>query len=173
MTYQALADVVASKCIEGMILEFGVYRGQSIMQMAAVTDRKIYGFDWFKGLPEDWNYCHLQGMFACDIPEVPDNVELVVGLFQETLVPFLANHPGQIALAHMDADLYSSTSYVLQNIKSRLVPGSILAFDEIAEEPGSEAERRAFDELKADTGTKWELIGRRSSSSEYWRMLDV
>ena len=41
--------------IEGDFLEFGVFQGRSINIIAEkFPDQKIYGFDSFKGLPEDW-----------------------------------------------------------------------------------------------------------------------
>src|SRR5450631_2069107 len=39
---------------EGLILEFGVYSGRTINHMAALTQEKLFGFDSFEGLPEDW-----------------------------------------------------------------------------------------------------------------------
>src|SRR5210317_859467 len=42
---------------DGDILEFGVWKGNSLKQMSTHfrnTSRKIYGFDSFEGLPEDW-----------------------------------------------------------------------------------------------------------------------
>ena len=39
----------------GEVLEFGVFRGKSIRTIAKVVPkRKVYGFDSFIGLPEDW-----------------------------------------------------------------------------------------------------------------------
>ena len=38
----------------GHILEFGVGEGRSLRLLKALTDKTIYGFDSFDGLPEDW-----------------------------------------------------------------------------------------------------------------------
>ena len=32
---------------------------------------------------------------------------------------------------HIDADLYSSTKYVFDNIEDRIVPGTVISFDEV------------------------------------------
>ena len=69
---------------EGMILEFGVFKGASINQIAtAVPDRQIHGFDSFEGLPEDWTGYNVtteafdqQGK----MPNVKENVSLSQGL---------------------------------------------------------------------------------------------
>ena len=41
---------------DGVILEFGVFRGGTIRYLAkAVPGRKVHGFDSFEGLPEIWS----------------------------------------------------------------------------------------------------------------------
>ena len=40
---------------DGLFLEFGVYKGTSINFISSlIPDKKIYGFDSFGGLPEEW-----------------------------------------------------------------------------------------------------------------------
>ena len=50
---------------------------------------------------------------------------------QDTLEEFLDEHPEPIAYLHIDADLYSSTKYVFDNIEDRIVPGTVISFDEV------------------------------------------
>ena len=38
---------------KGMILEFGVHKGDSINQIAKLTSKTVHGFDSFEGLPDD------------------------------------------------------------------------------------------------------------------------
>jgi predicted O-methyltransferase YrrM len=131
---------------DGLVLEFGVASGDTIRWLArtpSLRERTIYGFDSFEGLPEPWG-CYSATHFACAIPDVPSNVELVVGMFDETLPAFLSAHSEPIALLHIDCDLYSSTSYVLQQLTPRIVPGTVIAMDEywiVVDQ-----EKRAFDE---------------------------
>jgi hypothetical protein len=130
---------------EGLILEFGVATGGTIRHLAKLfPSRTIYGFDSFDGLPEAWGD-YRAGHFACAVPDVPSNVDLVVGLFAETLPAFLASHPGRAALVHLDCDLYSSTRTVLDLLSPRIVSGTVIVLDEywIVEQH----ERRAFDEF--------------------------
>jgi predicted O-methyltransferase YrrM len=143
--YAVLDRAVSLAPDEGLILEFGVATGTTIRLLAKLFHpRRVYGFDSFEGLPEDWGH-YRAGHFACAPPDVPSNVDLVAGLFAETLPDFLAAHPGRAALVHIDCDLYSSTRTVLDLLSPRIVPGTVIVLDEywIMEDH----ERRAFDEF--------------------------
>jgi hypothetical protein len=55
----------------------------------------------------------------------------------DTVPGWLAARPGQpVAMAHLDLDTYTPTAFVLAAIRPRLVPGSILLFDELYGYPG-------------------------------------
>ena len=147
---------------EGMVLEFGVASGGTINRIADILkDRTIYGFDSFEGIPEDWRPDILKGNFACSVPEVRENVKLVIGMFNDTLPTFLQTHTDLIAAIHMDADLYSSTKTVFDNVKNQLVDGCIILFDEFMGYGGwEEHEAKAFFEFIEETGYKWECISK-------------
>ena len=117
----------------GLWLEFGVATGRTINIISSRTTNKVYGFDTFQGLPEDWEDHQGKGVYSQDgvLPKDNTNVELIVGLFQDTLEEFLDEHPEPIAYLHIDADLYSSTKYVFDNIEDRIVPGTVISFDEV------------------------------------------
>ncbi|HEY2205838.1 MAG TPA: class I SAM-dependent methyltransferase [Pseudonocardia sp.] len=138
---------------EGMALEFGVFTGTTLKVIAsACPEREVYGFDSFDGLPEDWRLGFTAGAFHAEPPEVP-GAELVVGLFSDTLPGFLREHPGPVALLHLDADLYSSTRTVLDLVGPRLRPGSVVVFDEYFNYPGwAEHEHRAWREFVDSSG---------------------
>lgn len=130
--FDVLSFAACSAPSEGLILEFGVASGETISYLAncvALGGRKIYGFDSFKGLPEKWADYDV-GHFACDPPDVPSNVELIIGLFADTIPPFLATHAGDAALIHIDCDLYASTWKVLHYLNERIVPGTMIQLDE-------------------------------------------
>ena len=137
---------------EGLVLEFGVAEGTTIRYLAgapAMFNRVIYGFDSFRGLPEAWA-TYPAGHFACKIPEVPNNVELIVGMFAQTLPRFLKAHRGACALVHIDCDLYSSTKTVLDLLAPRIVAGTVMVLDEYW--IVIDKEQRAFNEWMAATG---------------------
>lgn len=152
--------------IPGLWLEFGVSIGAStatLANCARAADSRLYGFDSFEGLPEEWvvsdDETWARGSFSGRPSEVPDNVELVAGLFQDTLPEFLDTHPGQVAFAHIDCDLYSSTHCVLTELRDRLAVGTVLVFDEIFNyDRYYEHEMRALLEL-GQTDVRWRYLG--------------
>lgn len=146
----------------GMILEFGVYQANTVRFIAAfVPDRTVYGFDSFDGLPETWRPGFEKGTFALETPPaVPDNVGLVQGLFEESLPGFLRTHAGPVAFIHVDCDLYSSAKYVLSSLAERIMPGTVILFDEFYNYVGwKEGEFRAFSEFIAETGRPFAWLG--------------
>jgi len=120
--------------VDGLYLEFGVYRGESLNYIASLSgNNTVYGFDSFEGMPEEWITVPI-GHFKLDkLPKVRSNAKLVVGWFQESLEPFLEEHSEKVAFVNLDAVLYSSTSYVLLTLaeKGRLQRGTVIQFDEI------------------------------------------
>ena len=151
--------VQLARPIPGHIMDFGVWKGHSTrvirdeLWRAKVWDRRqrgkrIYACDSFEGLPEP--YEHLPaGNFAVPVPTLR-RVRIVKGFFNESLTPELATEVGQVSLAHLDADLYSSTICVLDWLTPLLGAGSLLLFDEfLGEDP---AEARAFAEWVERSG---------------------
>ncbi|MGR6964406.1 TylF/MycF/NovP-related O-methyltransferase [Geodermatophilus sp. URMC 61] len=146
---------------DGMALEFGVYTGGTLTVIAqARGGRDVFGFDSFAGLPEDWRSRYPAGAFEVDaVPTIP-GAELVVGLFEDTLSGFLADHPGPVAFLHLDADLYSSTRTVLDHVGPRLHPGTVVLFDEYFNYAGwEEHEHRAWQEFVAASGIGFSYEG--------------
>ncbi len=146
---------------DGLVLEFGVYKGATIRHIAErLPGRRVYGFDSFEGLHEPW-INHNEGAFKVDgLPAVPENVTLIKGLFQDTSAGFLADHPGDIAFLHIDSDLYSSCKYILDTYCSRIVPGTIIVFDEFYNYAGwTRGEAKAFREWCEAAGVEYEFVG--------------
>ncbi len=147
----------------GLILEFGVYKGASINRLGEhFQHRAVYGFDSFEGLREPWVFGEA-GQFADaagQLPTVPANVTLVKGWFEDTLPQFLAEHPGPVALLHVDCDLYSSTACILRLLTDRIVAGTVILFDELVGYPGwQEGEYKAFREWAEATGSSVGYLG--------------
>ena len=129
--------------LNGMFLEFGVCSGKTVNFIAALNPhKKIFGFDSFEGLPEDWTEQCKRGVFSFKqsdfLPPVLHNVEIVKGWFSEVLPVFLEIHRSPVAFLHIDCDLYSSTSCVFQNLFDCIQPGTIIVFDELYNYPGFE-----------------------------------
>ena len=159
---QLLRYAASQTTLDGLILEFGVYKGISITILADVLkDKALFGFDSFEGLPETWRPGFEKGVFALkELPTVPQNVSLVKGLFEETLPAFLNEHQGPVAFLHVDCDLYSSTKCILSALKERIVSGTIILFDEFYNYVGWEhGEYKACSEFIAATGKTFSYIG--------------
>lgn len=146
---------------DGLMCEFGVATGKSINYFAKrLKGKTLYGFDSFEGLPEAWRGNYPVGTFKTPLPSVRENVQLIQGLFDQTLPTFLGEHSEPALLLHLDADLYSSTKYVLEQMRPRIVAGTILIFDEFFNYPGwLEGEYKAFTEFTKDTKLKIEYLG--------------
>jgi len=145
---------------EGLVLEFGVRFGNSICQLASLTQQKIYGFDSFEGLPEVWHH-EPKGSYTTrgEIPKVPSHVELIVGWFDQTLPNFLDTHSGPVRLINIDCDIYSSTKTVLDLLAPRIVSGSVIVFDEyIGNAHWREDEYKAFQEAVTKYGWEYEYL---------------
>jgi len=127
-----LLDTVDKITLTGNWCEFGVRDGRSLNWIIEHKPlQKIYGFDSWEGLPEEWDHgLGKTDSMKCDPPNVPEHIELIKGLFQDTLPTWKENHPDPIAFLHMDADIYSSTFYVLNELNDQIVPGTIITFDE-------------------------------------------
>lgn len=159
-----LARFALSRAPEaGLVLEFGVAKGASLRNLAARTRRQVHGFDSFGGLPEDWaGTKEKAGAFTQKgkLPKVPPNAVLHPGWFEQTLPPFLAGHEGPVAFIHVDCDIYTSTVTIFTALRERIVPGTIILFDEYFNYPGWRAhEYKAFQEFIRETGLSYEYIG--------------
>lgn len=156
---------------EGLILEFGVYKGNSVRFIGEkVAPRPVFGFDSFEGLDEPWIYEQPGSFNDVDtLPTVPSNVRLIKGWFNKTLPGFLTEQTGPIALLHIDSDLYSSAAYVLEAVQDRLRSGSVIVFDELFNFPQwRNVEFKAFGEWQERTGAKVEYVGFVSERGRDW-----
>jgi len=135
--YSLYEYIIESEQIDEICyLEFGVSQGHSLkwwLQHIKNTRSKFYGFDTFTGLPEQWGFFE-KGAMSADASFLQindDRCTLVKGLFQDTLHQFLSTFNNDSRrIIHLDADMYSSTLYVLTSIARFLKKDDILIFDE-------------------------------------------
>ncbi len=123
-------------------------------------ESSLHGFDSFEGLPEHWNTMNPHGAFYTkdNLPWFDDpRVQLHVGWFNQTLPHFsLPNHDRLIV--HVDADLYSSTRYVLEMLQPHIGVGTLVLFDEFYDR---QHELKAFDEFLRSSQMKFRFLGKR------------
>ena len=176
-------EYVAQAKIPGAIVECGVWRGGSMMAAALTlqrlghSDRDLYLFDTFSGMPEPtaedvdsaydgfdlrrmWQRRRRGEMNWIGVPaaEVRDamastgypmqRVHLVEGRVEDT-VP--AHAPDRIALLRLDTDWYASTRHEMEHLYPRLSPGGVLVLDDYGHYAGA---RRAVDEHLAALGER-------------------
>lgn len=145
-------------------LEFGVASGKTINYISKFTKNKVYGFDSFIGLPEKWRDGFDKGSFSRngELPEVNSNVVLIKGWFNETLPIFIKEQNKKISFLHLDADLYSSTKFIFDCLKTYLDENCLVVFDELVNYPGFDGENgelRAFYEFINENTVDYTWIG--------------
>ncbi len=143
-------------------LEFGVSRGTSFRWWTGrITDpeARFHGFDTFTGLPEDWGPFKKGDMGNNNAPpKISDSrCSFHQGLFQQTLPGFLRSYSaGKRKVIHLDADLYSSTLFVLTSLSPYLRKNDILFFDEFNVPLH---EYKAFTEWVSSFYIEYEVLG--------------
>lgn len=145
-------------------LEFGVFSGHTINYIAGFTEGTVYGFDSFEGLPEKWRDGFDAGAFNREgqLPDVKANVVLVKGWFQDTLPLFMSSQDKKVAFLHLDADLYSSTKFVLDTLKDVLAPDCMVVFDELVNYEGFDGETgelKAWYDFIQENDVKYTWVG--------------
>ena len=123
--------------------EFGVFMGDSIREWTNLSispHSRFYGFDTFTGLPEHWFKDFSKSAFNVDgkMPDILDpRVTFVKGIFQDTVGNFLNGfNRRNIIVVNIDADLYSSTLFVLLSMHHYLKEGDIIMFDDFLDPLG-------------------------------------
>jgi hypothetical protein len=165
-----LMHVACQLAPAGVACEFGVHTGWSLRTIRDHRKPPVYGFDSFEGLPQTWTFGdrqHEAGHFACAPPaDLPTGVHLVPGWFADTLPRWLVDHLEPIRLLHIDSDLYESARTVLRLVNDRLLPGSVMVFDQVVEfgaggyDNWRDGEWRALTEWIEQFGRCVEPVGR-------------
>jgi hypothetical protein len=155
------------------VLEFGVFEGRtiSILRKSLDDSFKVFGFDSFEGLPEDWacedgsiaghGVCR-KGYFSTkgDVPKI-EGITFFKGWFEETIGNYI-KIAKPIGILHVDCDLYSSTKTVLYKLNDFIVPNTIIVFDEwVFNGSGSQHgnhEQKCFYEWVKDFNRQYEFI---------------
>ncbi len=160
--------------------EFGVFEGASIKYWSKLNtngNSQFFGFDTFSGLPESWdNFTGglQKGTFDTkgQMPIIEDErVSFYKGLFQDTLPGFLEIYDSNnLLVVNIDADLYSSTLFVLTQLHSVLKKGSIIIFDEFS---SVLHEFRAFEDYCSAYNVKFDVIASSKTSKSYYAHVAV
>ena len=160
-------EVINQITIDGLWLEFGVFKGESSTEILSHDKTKkqiLYGFESFLGMEEDLTPNNPKGICSLDYrPVYHTNVCLIEGLVQNTLVPFLKEHLNEpIAFANLDMT-YSPTYYTLKTLTEykTLVKGSIIVIQQAIREEDKviyDNNHKAFIEVAKEFNLKFKYI---------------
>lgn len=158
---QALFEIASKAAmLDGDIVECGSYNGGSGAIMARASQKKIWMFDSFEGLPpptkEDgestiaryyrgWDRGSVEKVHrAFSMLGISDqNYICIKGWFQDTLP---RSSITKIALLHIDADWYESVRFVLEQLYEKVQPGGYVVVDDYGHWEGC---KKAIDEFIA------------------------
>jgi hypothetical protein len=150
--------------LAGDWVQYGVYDGYTAGHLLRYLppDAELVLLDSFQGLPTDWLPGFPAGTFALDIPPTfaDDRARVIPGLFADTAADALRGR--DLALMHIDCDLYRSTLDALHSCGT-LRAGTVLLFDEYVHEIDgvrSDDEHRALTEWAEQTGHAYTYLWR-------------
>jgi len=155
--WDVVAERIKSKPV--LYLEFGVASGASTRYWSEHLKHPqslLHGFDSFEGLPESggpWT----KGQFNAGgaVPQIADSrVRFFKGWFDQVL-PGYSVPPHETLVINIDADLYSSTIYVLRALRAHIKPGVYIYFDELNL---IDHEANAFDEFMRESGRRFKAV---------------
>jgi O-methyltransferase len=151
------AQLALTKDVPGAIIEVGVYKGGTLLQIAKDVsgwNKQIVGYDTFTGLPDvtlgDAGGAHSKGDFAdTTVGEVSravrgHGVTLVEGHYPDTSLY------APVSFCHMDIDLFEPTVKALRYLAEpgNLSPGALIVMDDYRW-PSTPGIERAVTELAA------------------------
>lgn len=151
--HQIYLAVKKTKKIDGDIAEVGVYKGGSAKLICGTTQKPVYLFDTFEGLPEPSEFDKAnqfrKGDYAASLEEVQNylknypNAHFYKGLFPAT-AENIKNK--KFSFVHLDVDIYQSTLDCLKFFYPRLNRGGII----ISHDYDTMGGKKAFDEFFRD-----------------------
>lgn len=164
--------------LPGDIVEFGVYKGASLMRFATFREmlesqysRKIIGFDIFGKFPltdlkeynmfiENFEKNGGKGISENEMREALENkkienFQLIGGDILETLPKYLKENPElRISLLHIDVDVYKVTKTILETLFERVVKGGVVILDDYNSVFGA---TKAIDEFIGNLGKDYKI----------------
>ena len=122
-----------SQAVDGAIVEFGCFNGETAKLLSVITDKEVFLFDSFEGLPKDAEK-EPGAMRTYEAAVIANFVQNGIRLPRIKKGWFSAISPSdlpeKIAFAHLDGDLYSSTIESLLIAYGRMATGGIMLIDD-------------------------------------------
>jgi len=148
--------------LPGEVVECGVFKGASLIRFATYREilesqfsRKIIGFDAFgkfsdnvslttdKEFIKNFETDAGNGISKDELENILEykkfqNIYLVKGFMPDSFQEYLNKKPAtQIALLHIDVDVYEATKACLDYLYERVVKGGIIVFDDYGQVEGA------------------------------------
>jgi len=150
--------------VDGFVAEYGIDKGKSFIQLCELNkDNETFGFDSFEGLPGGtWsgNMIH-QGAFDHGGKitfDPPSNSTIVIGWYKETC-PIHDYKKPVAKFLHIDCDVYSSTVDIFNTLQGKIVPGTIIVFDEYFDHGNwRKGEYKAWQEFVSHNNIKYKYL---------------
>lgn len=144
--------------IPGDVVEMGVNAGHTCALLAAITQKQVYAFDSFQGLPAKSSHDitdpkFVEGGLRSEQATFIKTFESA-GLALPIIVPKWfedvtdEDMPKQIAFCHLDSDFYHSVKESLRLVYPRMMPGAVCFVDD-APWTGLPGVKAALDEFIA------------------------
>jgi hypothetical protein len=172
LSHKELLDyTVARSKPNGLVLEFGVYKANTLNYLARLLSKRspsttLWGFDSFEGLPSDWSgYIITKETFDLQgrLPKVAPNVKLIKGFFDVSIEEWIKKEgepTDPISILHVDSDLYESCKTILEKLEAYIKPGTFILFDEYFNYPNwQNHEYLAFKEFCQSRGVEYKYRG--------------
>ena len=169
--YFTMFDLIRSIYkLKGDIIEFGIWKGNNLIYIKKILDylesnKKIYGFDWFKGLKKfgkkdkkiNKNKYIGSEILIKRLIKLQNlkNIEIInddVKNFNHYLNP-----QKKFCLVYLDLDLYKPTMNILNLIDKHIVKNGIIVFDQSQKKEWM-GERKAMQEFYRLYGGKYKII---------------
>ncbi|MDR1216615.1 MAG: TylF/MycF family methyltransferase [Treponema sp.] len=166
--------------LPGEVVECGVFKGMSLIRFATYREimesqfsRKIIGFDAFGKFPDNVSMAVDKdfiknfetdagdGISKEDLEDILkyknfQNIFLIKGLIPDTFSEYFGKKSAtQIALLHIDVDVYEATKACLDHLYDRVVKGGIIVFDDYGEVDGA---TKAINEFISSLGKDGSII---------------
>lgn len=164
-------DIQVEKKLLGGYYEFGVFKGFSLWFTSMYAKYRkasldFYGFDSFEGLPKSktdgtkpaFGKGHYTSSFKSVINKFKEldvtGIKLFKGFYSKKLFAHIEAENefmfSPVSICLIDVDIYESCVEVLEFIKDKLIPGSIILFDDynVFLKSNRHSERKAFKEFK-------------------------
>lgn len=146
-----------TQALDGDVVELGCFRGDTAKLLTFITNKQVWLYDSFMGLPENNESC-IQGAMCTAAEDLIANFKrdglrqpiIVAGWFNQLASGDL---PDRICFAHLDGDLYGSTLDALRAVYYKMVIGGVILIDDY-EEPYFPGVKKACDEFFADKKEK-------------------